>query len=291
MSEFEQTKTTTEKRPLLDVRHVSLQQYLSHMGMSVYTLFRTPAHAMHHRTLEDRMYGEPQPLHPSIESTTASVSALLAERQTVLAPPHIPSVASKAISAAYMVQFADHFTSDEPMMTIGYDQINELKSRFVTAANAQAGPLTYNDQLALAMDMTGNDVTEALTLLCYASRQYARWLDGKMIDDMPDYTEEEILEQMKEWRLTLLASKLNDGEFQDPAGDTYYAWTHALARVTFGGSQALHDVAAKYIFGRGTDIMHAVVHAVSKQAVPNSHRAAAAYGNAIGDAILEHTTA
>lgn len=77
---------------------------------------------------------------------------------------------------------------------------------------------------------------------------------------------------------------------QDPAGDQYYAWTHALAKVAIRTAAGLPQpvrFVSEAVFHNGTELMHRLVHPFLKQGVKSDHRIAAAYGNAMGRAIAD----
>ena len=80
------------------------------------------------------------------------------------------------------------------------------------------------------------------------------------------------------------------GRAQDPNGDTYYTWTHALAKAAFTltpGKEGALTRGAVRVFECGTDLMHKVVHTFNKQGVESNHNIAAAYGNAIGQTLVD----
>lgn len=81
--------------------------------------------------------------------------------------------------------------------------------------------------------------------------------------------------------------------YQDAAGDTYYAWTHALAKFAFVAlpkKPGLHTKVAERLFDNGTTIMQSFVNRFYKEgggATARDHANAAAYGIAIGQACID----
>lgn len=126
-------------------------------------------------------------------------------------------------------------------------------------------------------------------LLWASSRQYARWLDSTLLPNKITDRQQR-LDAMLAWRSAIKAHKTREDGPQDPAGDNYYMWTHALAqyawRVSSGCPRFVNNVAAQ-TFWNGTDLMHGVVHRLNQQSVPSDRTAAARYGNALGDAIAK----
>lgn len=266
---------------------IGLTTALGYAAMSVYTLLRTPPHETYHRTMEEELQDPPQPLQPNLEMTEATVRMVMNRYPIVLQEAPTPLV-EKITESAYMMQFTDHFLQKSANARLfSYEDMKRLKNKVVDQARQQEYPLSYGQQLDVALELTDGDIIKALTQLCYTSRQYARWLDSTSIEGLPDMTPDQILTEMKDWRTAVLANKPNTDDFQDPAGDTYYAWTHALAAVLFGKDTALHDRIGTRLFRRGTDIMHTIVHTLNAQSVPNDHRIAAKYGNRIGEIIVE----
>ncbi len=264
----------------------SLARALGYAATSVYTLFSTPVHEAYHRTMEQDLRFDPQPLHPDSGIVAADTRAVLSGHDVVLAGT--PSFAEKIANSAYMMQFTDYFLRDSDSPYIArFNDVARLKSTVGTIAGEQGHPLSYSQQLDIALGQSDGDILGALKNLMLTSRHYARWLDSASLGGMPEMTPEQILTEMKEWRASILANKSGEEGFQDPAGDTYYAWTHALAAVLFGKDNKVRDRIGATVFRHGTNIMHKVVHTFNAQSVPNDHRVAAKYGNRIGAVILE----
>lgn len=231
--------------------------------------------------IEQELASFPQPLHPDIPAIAENIHDLLVERS--VAPPDNLSFSNKFTRSTRMIQFTDRLTNADNAF-FQYSSMKILKDHFVDRAEKQAYPLSFDQQLTIALDVSNNNITGALTKLWLASRHYARWLDSVSILNLPDFTPEEMMQEMKEWRGAILACKNADSKnFQDTAGDSYYAWTHARARVMFGIDSSLPDRIGKLIFQHGTTIN---THRLIEQSIPSDHRVAAKYGNAIGDAIL-----
>lgn len=271
-----------KERPL---KAPALLQMIGHTAMYGYTQMRTARNRPPtlFATMEEEVANSPQPLHPDTATTTKYIQAVLT-KHTVATLEHL-SLSDKFMLSARMIQFTDRLVGGGQAF-FRYSSMKTLKDRFVASAEEQAYPLNFAEQLSIALDLTGDNIEEALTNLWFASRQYARWLDSVSIHDLPKFTPEEVLIEMKEWRSTILACKNADEKnFQDAAGDNYYAWTHALAHVIYGSGTGIPDRIGQYIFNHGTAINTRA--RLIKQSVPSDHRAAAAYGNQIGGVILD----
>lgn len=264
----------TEQRP----RKPTL---LEALGARVVFLSQTPYHSLY---VEKETELSPQPLQPSVNQTIKNIREVVTQH-TIDRPENLP-LARRISLSAQMIVFTNQMPGDT-FAPLEYTDIKNLKDSFLTAANEQGRPLSFDQQLDVALDLSQDDLLQALIHLCFASRQYSRWHDSTSIRDFPDFTEEQAITEMKEWRSCLLACKTADAtQFQDASGDNYYAWTHALARVMYSIQPGAYNQTGKYIFERGTDIMRLTAHKIKKQKVPSDHRLAAQYGNAIGDAIL-----
>lgn len=277
MAGFETTKKSPETRTAQ--RTDSL---LEALGKRVVFLSQTPRYPL---WVEQDVADLPQPLHPSIEQTIEDTREVL-ETYAAKSPDNLP-LQQKLLLSLQMIVFTNQMP-ENTFPKLRYEEMQRLKDSFVASAEEQGSPLNYAQQLAVALDNSKGDVLQALNVLCFASRQYSRWHDSSSIESLPDMSEEEIMTEMKQWRSALLACKnADENQMQDVSGDTYYTWTHALARVIHGVGSKMHDKAGKQLFQRGTQIMRLTAHKIKKQKVPSDHRRAAEYGNAIGDAILE----
>jgi len=75
---------------------------------------------------------------------------------------------------------------------------------------------------------------------------------------------------------------------QDTAGDTYYCWTHALAKVLYKSYvPKLSPIASLEALAlqHGTKLNHGLAHRYKAQRLKSDHTIAAAYGNAIGESL------
>lgn len=257
---------------------------LAHSGI---TLFITPEAQIFHEEVEENASEKAQPVQPELDQLATELDAVLSAN-TLTCPPSL-SLAEKIASAAYMIQFTDYLPEDREVgIAFTYEEMADLKTSFTRRSSQGAKPLDFAQQLDAALELYGGDITKSLTNLCFISRQFARWHDTRLIEGLPEFEDAEIIKMMAEWRSLVLACKpYNSTRPQDPAGDTYYAWTHALAQTIFGVDGQVHDHIGRRVFSRGTDIMHTVVHSVNKQRVPSDHRIAARYGNYIGRRIIK----
>ncbi|WIO46184.1 hypothetical protein SEML1_0565 [Candidatus Southlakia epibionticum] len=259
---------------------------------SAFTLFYTPSHETLHVDSERLSCGNYQPMMPSIQEMTEELHALLLQREPLVVANCLGR-ADMMLSGA-LIQFSDHsgITSNDLEIIPDFSSIARLKDVFV-ACSARDGCLNAVQQFDEALQLAGDDIGRALMLLWAASRQYARWLDSNMLLNELT-TKNDRLHEMQEWRRTLRAYKTIDRGPQDPAGDTYYMWTHALAHYAWcemaAGDSLFNNAAAK-IFWHGTEMMHGIVHRLNRQSVDSDHRIAACYGNYFGEAIVAHVQA
>lgn len=284
------TEAMGSLRAFPDIQPVSHSYALASLGRAAYTLFATPEHVKLHQVVEDACLEGPfQPLHPSIDQTVERV------RENVL--PHVDLTRPLRTDRArlthlggVLIQFGDYIPKFHDTVSVPYENIINLHEAVTTRAK-ETGPLDYAEQLEVALENNDGDMVESLWQLFITSRLYARWLDAKMIDGVPNYSQDEKVALMLEWRNSIAACKEPmPGRAQDPNGDTYYTWTHTLAKAAFTltpEKESSITRGAVRVFERGTDIMHKVVHTFNKQGVDSNHSVAAAYGNAIGQAIVD----
>ncbi len=174
-------------------------------------------------------------------------------------------------------------------MSTPYEVVDSLHEAIID--QAKHGPVTPSEQLRLALEHAPT-IPSAVWNLFIASRHFARWRDSPAIDGLPHMSEDTALTLMREWQASLTAAKSTSDTvpYQDAAGDTYYLWTHALARIMYTAlpekrtplSKA-YEVAFRY----GSHFMSAS-HQLGRLSVigtMSNHIPASIYGNAIGDTL------
>lgn len=284
--------TIEQSLPQLGVRAetsqpVSLTTSVTNLARSAYSLFVTPGHQLYHKELELSLASDPIPLQPDLDQTEQGIKEVLEDKE--IRRGKSGELSKKLMQTAYLIQFIDHFTIDPNQTDLVTDltDITSLKDDFLNRSAELDRPLTFAEQLELSLELKEGNLSDSLTLLWLASRQYARWYDTSIIPGSSELTKEEVLHEMMQWRSTLLACKpWQQDRVQDPSGDTYYAWTHALAQVIFGVDSSPGDVVARAIFRQGTNIMRSTIHALGRQDLRSDHRTAATYGNLMGKLFL-----
>lgn len=263
----------------------SVLNTLRGVNRATYTLFFAPSHEKLHREVANLRTYEDQPLQPSIPSIMGSVRREVMQFADLSKKRHLRGKELTQL-AGVLIQFTDYVPPLQFYAQTKYSQVESLYNEIVDRAEQTSTPLTFSEQLGIALHQADGDLTESLWRLFITSRLYARWLDSNVVTDLPNYTHEEKLSRMMQWQKSLAACKTGGAtERQDVSGDTYYVWTHALASVVYSALPE-HDnrrtrLAAK-TFEKGTKIMHNVVHRYNPQAIINDHSIAAQYGNAIG---------
>lgn len=225
---------------------------------------------------------EPQALQPSLAEVVRQFERL--------ARAVVPSGSPRALTeqlwlAGTLMQFSDFNPVPAVKLATPWTRIASLHAEIVRDERA---PLTFAEQFAIAARHAHGRREEALWLLFLASRLFARWLDASLVLDLPRVSDGDKLVYMQSWERALGACKPGK-EFrqQDVAGDTYYVWTHALARARFHAPRGtVGDRALARVFARGTTLMQLLInHPLSPGRTESDHTKAALYGNAIGRAL------
>ena len=106
---------------------------------------------------------------------------------------------------------------------------------------------------------------------------------------MPQISSQQAIENMTKFHNSVLALKqYRPCRDQDTAGDNYYVWTHALAKLIYGKLSPWYALDAHFMrlaLHFGTWLNHQIAHKISPQTVSSDHTSAARYGNAIGKQI------
>lgn len=250
---------------------------------AVHTLFNTPHHEKLHADVAELTKDRLQPLNAPLPELPAQIKDVLHLRSRSvnirrLTPPELIHL------AGILMQFTDYSSRLSYFARTPYKHIKPIHEAITEGSKGK--PASYAEQLCIALEQTNGDIPEALWRLFLTSRHFARWLDSRSIPDLPLLSREEKINNMIEWQQSIAATKLpGKGQAQDAAGDTYYAWTHALAQVIYGALPIVHTTGTQItrrIFENGTTLMHGIVHRVNRQAVINDHSIAAEYGNLIG---------
>jgi hypothetical protein len=246
--------------------------------------FHPPLERLYRTTRKTLSGDESLPLQPSTENVANAVSELLTTNEPISTPGLSTVQLTRFVNT--LVQFSDRSSVAE-VMTTPYSHIQRLHEDIVHKAEVD-GPIDYSDQLAIALSHTEH-LPSALWNLLIANRQYARWRDADIIIGFPELDKHEKLRQMITWEKSLAAVKDRDIHgFQDSAGDSYYVWTHALARVIY--SALPHDktvvsraYAKAFEYGSYAMSASAALGKVSVFGTMSNHIPASRYGNAIGE--------
>jgi len=256
-------------------------------GRSVWTLFFTPRHIALHKDIEESCKDSMQQLQPDIRQTKESIEDILKNID-----PHYKTKSLNNTQLlhyfALLVQFSEYspeYIPDHLRLSYAKD-IHPLKEAVCLRAEQLREPVGFSEQFSIAMGLSNHDVFKSLYTLWATSRTYARWLDEPLVGSDLQYSQR--LSEMLQWRKAIRACK-DTLHNQDPAGDNYYAWTHALAMYIFEIMPENKTTIASIvstIFRHGTVIMKNIVHTINEQAVPNDHTLAAKYGVEIGETIV-----
>ena len=256
--------------------------------LAIRTVIWTPPHEERviHRSVNQQLLGTSIALNPSRQKIIDNITLQLPENYIA---PRITARERLGLFAALM-QFTMYLPTIRPYFRATQHDITALHDAIIKDAAAQQKPANLAEQFSHAMAIT-RDPTEALWLLLVTTRQYARWYDGEAIDDFRPLTQNHTKRAMKTWYQSVAALKPHDGlNAQDSAGDTYYVWTHAMAKLVFGPISSRWAIDAHFYRAAlhiGTWLNHTIAHRVSPQSVSSNHSIAANYGNAIGTLIAK----
>jgi hypothetical protein len=152
-------------------------------------------------------------------------------------------------------------------------------TRFLALVEAPGRAVTVSEQFELALSITGDGVVGAANLCWIATRFMARGADRRAYPDLP----------MSPSRLVRWGSRLvppaDTGTCRaDPAGDTYYFWTHVFVVLTCT-RWGLRGWLARVLYRRGTWLMSRARALVAGTPVVADHGAASRLGQAVGRAL------
>jgi hypothetical protein len=260
------------------------------LGRAIRTLVITPPHTeVIHISMNSMKIARPLPMQPPIEEVQEAIANKVLpkvdiERIRKLTPQRLICL------AGILMQFTDYAPrSLSRHANTSYAHLESLYEAVIDQSRQTGQPLTFPEQLEVSLEQNEGDLQNSLWQLFIGSRFFARRRDGSIIDGLPKVDNAQKLKSMVAWQESLAACAPYSAEgYQDAAGDTYYCWTHALAKTAYealpscskDGTKALSRV-----FEHGTKIMQGYVNKVYPEgggATARDHLMAAKYGNAIG---------
>lgn len=280
-------QTKENKKQPLSVNHfssnikLSWKEVLLALIKSSFTVFyvRAPLHSR----VADKLRSKKQLTGPSLEKELNDIKLVLDSKVKVRSKKVLKQKESILLFATLM-QFTSPVRELQRYSKTHYSEIDLLYRK--CKRKSKKHPLSVSAQLTEALGVTGGDLQEALWLLFITSRQFARWYDSESIIDLPNFSTEEILDNMFAWSVSTYALKpYNTCPYQDSAGDNYYVWTHVIGKVAFTSLSSKYSILSKLealALHFGTTLNHKLAHKVKPQSVSSDHTIAAKYGNEIG---------
>jgi hypothetical protein len=262
------------------------------VGKAAYTLFNVPEHDYtKSQDVARRLEYQPQLTVPELSTELTRIRAVLHETGKSTPARKLDRTGLLGMTGVMM-----QFTSYIPELRLGaqtpFSHVDRLYQEITDLGKQQ--PLSFSEQLEIAIRQTEGDVPEALWRLFIVSRLHARWYDSSIIIGMPEMDREEVLDRMLNFSIAVRACKEFDLRYaQDSSGDAYYCWTHALAKIAYGPlaqKNGLPEHIGGAVVHNGTRLMHGLAHRIKKQHLPSNHERAADYGNKIGHECAEYLT-
>jgi len=254
--------------------------------VAINTVIFTPKHdeRVIHKAVNNDLRRSPIQHEDDLETILAKISDVFKTKDLT-----IPKVSAKERMGIFSVlmQFTMYMPKIAPYFRADYNDIETLYQKVFSSKKGSSSA----DVLRLSLEIKPN-LIEALWLTLVTSRQYARWYDEEaLINYPPNLTKNKIRARMRKWYLSVKALKQYEpSKDQDSAGDLYYVFTHAIAKVVFGPMSPKWAIDAMFYRTAvhiGTKLNHTIAHKVSPQSVKSDHTIAAQYGNAIGQLIAK----
>jgi len=266
----------------------SLPNTLRGVGKAAYTIFMVPEHdSSTYETVAKILRNDAQPTQLRVGEEVAVIRQRTRQRVREGLQPRLGAKELFGLMGVLM-QFTSYLPRLRPYCQTPFSDVEALYKELV--AHGRIKPLGFAAQLDLALKQTKGDLPEALWRLFITSRLYARWFDTSVITDIPKFTKDEVIERMLAWSRSVAACKpYGTCSDQDASGDTYYCWTHALAKVAFKALAAKQTPLTRLeaaALRNGTRLNHGLAHKFKPQRLKSDHTIAAEYGNAIGEACV-----
>lgn len=226
--------------------------------------------------------------HPEIGKVLSQIDDVLAHYQPKVDLSLDTAQQTMLVNALY--QFSDRNGVARYTKT-PHERVQLLHDKIT--ADGLHRPATVDRQLVLALEGAPS-LPSAVWDLFLTTRQLARWRDTDSIDSAPVVDNDSAVATILNWERSLAGYKLPDADgYQDAAGDAYYVWTHALARLVFSSPVADDGRLTRFyrtMFEHGSKIMSASHHLgkLSIFGTMSNHSIAGEYGNAIGDRLVSY---
>lgn len=261
------------------------------LGRAAYTVFTTPAVPNHdesiYLTVAARLRSTTIALVPPMGAELSAITDLLSSYRSDQAN-RVLTNRERLGMVGVLMQFSSYMPYLRPYAMTPFEHTEQLYQAIVSHKGA---PLSFSEQLSIALEQTSGDMLEALWRLFITSRLYARWFDAPVVKDMPNFSRSKIIKRMEVFSRSVASCKSRDESLdQDTAGDVYYCWTHALAKVLFANHALRLSLTAQleaFVLHNGTWLNHQVAHRYKAQSLPSDHTVAAHYGNAIGKLLAQ----
>ena len=260
---------------------------ISGVARAATTVFTTPPVPGHNvayfRTTAKNLIATDVRLQPGLNEELRAVANVV-EKHFVTVPYRVIPRREMIGEFGVLMQFTSYMPSLNPYAVTDFADCDRLYQAIIRAGRQQ--PIDFSKQLEIALRQTNGDLLEAVWRLFIVSRQYARWFDEEILEDMPKFSDTEILTRMDVfWKAVAACKKPGDGPYQDSAGDVYYCWTHALGKLLYAhyGKQGILSNLLGAALHNGTRLNHGLAHRYNPQSVESDHTIAASYGNAIGE--------
>lgn len=251
-----------------------------------YTVFYVRA-PIHSSVAKDLKYIQ-QPTQATLDQELSSIEKLLLDKVGQQTHRRLRQKELLGLMGVLM-QFTAVLPELRPYCHTDYKDIDLLYSKILKSGRKH--PLGFAQQLSIALDQTRGDLVEAVWLLFITSRLYARWYDTEAIVGLPQLSDEQAIKKMLTWSRSLRAVKpYQKDAYQDIAGDSYYCWTHVMAKIAFSYLARKRGPLCRlegFALVHGTTLNHKLAHKVRPQSTPNDHTIAALYGNTIGDLCVQ----
>jgi hypothetical protein len=257
--------------------------------LAIYTVIFTPKHEERilHLKVTEILNNTEQPLNKDVNIVIDKIVGLVKLSQI---NSNIKCSFKERMGIfATLMQFTMYIPDIRPYYFADYQDIIKLHNLICSSGTHKT--LDIDEQFALALKIEPQTIN-AIWLLFATSRQYARWYDTEAIIGMPDISNNTAINMMSKWYISLSAFKNKlPKTSQDVAGDTYYVWTHVVAKLIFGLYSPWWALDAKFYYlalHYGTWLNHNIAHKISPQSLKSDHTIAANYGNKIGKAIINN---
>jgi len=232
--------------------------------------------------------GDALSYNPEFENILDELEGVLSKRNCSVTPIKGNLMLPRSVLLACYMCFADenYLSYVEQLKPFSEGALNTLES-IEEVSELSGRPAGIAQQLELALDQSGNDISLAVIYLTLGTRAIARGLDSKILGQKIS------MERLLSWKTKVRPFGYNLTS-EDPPGDTYHFWNNVLAglsrdeKVDYVITRNLKRAICDFIYINAAYAVGLLRNSVVLNRVLDTHASIDSLGYSVGRALFDH---